>query len=76
MKKNINIACGLSAVSLLAFALVACETENLSAPTGTPCNCKVQSSSSWRKVGTLKTVPQFVPKEKSSAVFVTAELFL
>lgn len=45
-KKNINIACGLSAVSLLAFALVACETENLSAPTGTLGNGEVQSSSS------------------------------
>ena len=48
MKKKItSIACGLSAVSLLAFALVACETENLSAPTGgTPCACETQSSSS------------------------------
>ena len=34
MKKNINIACGLFAVSLLAFALVACESENLSDSTG------------------------------------------
>ena len=48
MKKKItSVACGLSAVSLLAFALVACETENLSAPTGgTPCACETQSSSS------------------------------
>ena len=47
MKKKItSIACGLSAVSLLAFALVACETENLSAPTGTLSNGEVQSSSS------------------------------
>ena len=46
-KKNTSIACGLSAVSLLAFALAACETENLSAPAGnTTCNCDAQSSSS------------------------------
>ena len=46
-KKFTSIASGLSAVSLLAFALAACVSENISAPTGnTTCNCDVQSSSS------------------------------
>ena len=46
-KKFTSIASGLSAVSLLAFALAACVSENISAPTGnTTCNCDAQSSSS------------------------------
>ena len=44
MKKKItSIVCGLSAVSLLAFALVACDSES---PSAAPCNCNVPSSSS------------------------------
>ena len=46
-KKFTSIASGLSAVSLLAFTLAACDSENISAPTGgTPCACETQSSSS------------------------------
>ena len=48
MKKKItSIACGLSAVSLLAFALVACDSES---PSAAPCNCNVPSSSSCEGV--------------------------
>ena len=48
MKKKItSIVCGLSAVSLLAFALVACDSES---PSAAPCNCNVPSSSSCEGV--------------------------
>ncbi len=44
MKKKItSIACGLSAVSLLAFTMLACDSDS---PVVAPCNCEVQSSSS------------------------------
>ena len=67
MKKKItSIACGLSAVSLLAFALVACETENLSAPTVAACNCDVQSSSS------CDGVPPFSSETITSSETVTS----
>lgn len=46
-KKSTSIACGLSAVSLLAFALVACDSES---PSAAPCNCNVPSSSSCEGV--------------------------
>ena len=46
-KKFTSIACGLSTVSLLAFALVACDSDSPSAPAeSTTCNCNTASSSS------------------------------
>lgn len=42
-KKFTSIVCGFSAVSLLAFALVACDSDS---PNAAPCNCNVPSSSS------------------------------
>lgn len=42
-KKTTSIVCSLSAVSLLAFTILACDSDS---PVVAPCNCEAQSSSS------------------------------